>query len=481
VADGVPETAAWPVYCRQGLTVGDPAAGVGVCTLWTPRDRIARALDPGSYAAVGNLYSAEGIGLLIRNVLANPGVRHLVLCGVDLTGTGAALARLVEHGLGRDRRVVGDGTPLDPALPSEAVETFRRGVVLHDLRGERDPAAVRALVETLPLLPPFAAPALYPRPEPKADALPGEQTGQVVRAPTVALAWLRALAAVMRFGQEAPTAYGGRQRELLALTAVVEAEDPAAPQLPLWLPLTRETLERYATQVLEATAPRGVAYTYGQRLRAWRGRDQIAGLAAELRSGGESRRAVAALWDPLRDAGAAHPPCLVALQARLRGGRLMLVAFLRSSDLFRAWPANAFALRRLQARLAAEVGADGLDDLVMVAGSAHVYEECWPAARALLEREGGRLERSPRFVRDPRGSFVLRVEADGLAADHYGPDGALLGTHRGGSADELRRRLAPLVSLTGHALYLGGELARAELALRNDLTYVQDEPLALPG
>ena len=73
----------WPLYCRESLTLGDPAAGVGVCTLWTPRERIAAGLTPGSFAVVGNLYSREGINLLLRNVLANPRVTHLVACGEE--------------------------------------------------------------------------------------------------------------------------------------------------------------------------------------------------------------------------------------------------------------------------------------------------------------------------------------------------------------------------------------------------------------
>jgi hypothetical protein len=91
----------WPAYCRESLTVGD-SAGVGVRTLWTPRDRVARGLDPRSYAAVGNLSSREGLSLRVRNVRADPRPRHLVVCGVDPTGSGVALARLIERGIDTD-------------------------------------------------------------------------------------------------------------------------------------------------------------------------------------------------------------------------------------------------------------------------------------------------------------------------------------------------------------------------------------------
>src|SRR5262249_54648031 len=179
---------------------------------------------------------------------------------------------------------------------------------------------------------------------------------------------------------------------------------------------------------------------------------------------GETRRAVAVLWDPALDARSGHPPCLVALKARRRAGRLHLVAYLRSSDVHRAWPLNALALRRLQARLAALVGGVALGDLVTVAGSAHVYEECWPAVSALLRARAPELDRVPRFVRDPRGSFALRLEDGAIVVEHYTPTRELLATHRGRTAEELRHRLAPLRAPSRHPPSLRAHVQTAALA-----------------
>jgi hypothetical protein len=43
----------------------------------------------------------------------------------------------------------------------------------------------------------------------------------------------------------------------------------------------------------------------------------------------------------------------------------------------------------------------------------------------------------------------------------------------------LQRELAFFISRADHALYLGGELAKAEFALKNNLPYVQDRELRL--
>lgn len=58
-------------YTYSSLTVGDPANCVGICTLWTPQDKIARRLQPNEYGRIGNLYSRDGINHIIRNVLGS--------------------------------------------------------------------------------------------------------------------------------------------------------------------------------------------------------------------------------------------------------------------------------------------------------------------------------------------------------------------------------------------------------------------------
>lgn len=456
----------WPPYGRDSLTIGNAASAVGVCTLWTPRGHIANALAPCGYAAVGNLYSREGIGLLVRNVLASPTLRHLVVGGADLSGTGRELCLLLKEGSA--------ACPIDPALPAEAVEDFRRTVILHDFRGERDPRHIRDVVAGIHRTArAVRLPKLYSRREPQVDVYPFETGGLVLRGASVARTWLRALTDIIRFGQVTPTEYGSRQRELLNLLMVVEHEDPDEPDLPPWLPVSREVIEQYARQALEHTSDQGLSYTYGNRLRAHHGQDQLDGMAAELERCGHSRRAVAVLWDPEQDRLSSQPPCLVSIQARLQDDSLHLMAHLRSSDVCRAWPLNAFALLRMQRLLARRLGVERLGPVTTLAGSAHVYEESWPAVDKLI-KEQSRTESGPRFQRDPRGSFAIRLVPPVIEVEHFSPDGRRIGRYVSESAEQLQRHIAPFVSLPSHALYLGRQLTLAELCLHTRRPYVQD-------
>ena len=60
------------VLCGQGQTA--------IVTGWTVRQAVAKDLETNEFAAIGNLYSpTRGISPLIRNLLANPQVRFLVV------------------------------------------------------------------------------------------------------------------------------------------------------------------------------------------------------------------------------------------------------------------------------------------------------------------------------------------------------------------------------------------------------------------
>ncbi|MCG8351642.1 MAG: thymidylate synthase [Chloroflexales bacterium] len=494
----------WPLYFAQNLALGAPASGVGLCLLWTPQERILPALSPGSYAVAGNLYSRDGISFLVRNVLARPTIRALVLCGKDMTGSGAALVALMLHGIDANHCVVGEGTRLHRELPREAIELFRRSVRLIDARDTTRPEAIAALLAYVPHhAEPFVPEALiFPYSEPALDTLPAESSGFVVHAPTVRSAHLALLWHVMSFGQRSGTQHSSDQRELLDVMTVV-SDEPVAPDdcsYADWMPFSLESLgqrqadgrfSRYLGQFLHTDhALSGVSYTYGDRLRAYGhgSVDQIAAMIDDLRRSRHSRRAVATVWNPEHDPHSSNPPCLNLVQARLCDDVLHVTAYFRSHDIYRAWAMNAFGLRALQGLLTEalqKVAPVKPGDLVIISQSAHIYAHDWEVVNDVLAHHYR--PANPRLVRDPRGSFVISLEPPDATTDvggaivvrHYTPEGEHLQTLQGMSARELGRQLSPYISNVNHAIYLGQELQKAEIALRwgNPEAYRQDREL----
>ena len=496
-----------PVYKTNSLILGNPDSPTGIVSCWTLKRKVAERLAPTDYAAIGQLYSpTQGIDYLVRNLLANPSIRYLVLTGQDLSGSGAALRAFFERGVDLGRTSL--GAPcwrirhhaeafVDSDIPAEAIESLRQNVRLVVCADRDDlPATVSGLASDRPA--PYAEPRHFPKAEPESSTAVGENAVYTVRGETVAEAWVQILHLIWSFGRVSQTHYDSRQKEIVDLVSVVSSEDPANPHLPDYLHCTREQLERYLPTVLSAAPPQlpdgasqqEIRYTYGMRLRSYFDTDQIADIIAKLSREIDSRSAAASLWDPRVDHRLGGSPCLNHLWFRVVAGACNLTAVIRSNDMYKAWPENAFALRKLQEMVRGEVAARtgtaiGLGDLVIVSESAHIYDDDWDATQHVLALQYEELAGRLRSRRDPRGNYVIEIERGAAEAairvERMAPSGEHIKHYFGKSAAALVRQIAHDSAVSGveHALYLGGELQKAEVALRfpSEFHYVQDQPL----
>ncbi len=87
----------------------------------------------------------------------------------------------------------------------------------------------------------------------------------------------------------------------------------------------------------------------------------------------QSRRAIAFTWDVVDDINAKSAPCLDLVNAIVQDNKLFLTCYIRSNDMYRAWPQNAFGLRQIQKIIADGVGIK-MGKLCIVSNSAHIYE-----------------------------------------------------------------------------------------------------------
>lgn len=120
-------------------------APVAVCTLNSDdlAARLASAHPPG-VAIVGSLHTENlGIEHVIRNVLPNPNVRFLLVCGEDTRKAighlpGQSLVSLMREGLDEHGRILGAAgkRPVIKNVGADMVEVFRRRIEVIDLIGE---------------------------------------------------------------------------------------------------------------------------------------------------------------------------------------------------------------------------------------------------------------------------------------------------------------------------------------------------------
>jgi len=145
----------WPPL-PGNYTVFRYHAPVAVCTLTD--DALSSTLShlAGPAAAIVGTLQTENLGIerLIRNVLANPNIRFLVVCGTDSRQAighlpGQSLVALARHGLDDRSRIQGahGKRPVIRNVERAAVEHFRQTVEVIDLIGMNDLGTIQAMVQ----------------------------------------------------------------------------------------------------------------------------------------------------------------------------------------------------------------------------------------------------------------------------------------------------------------------------------------------
>ncbi len=480
----------WPIYKKELLITGDIDSSVAICTLWTQRRLIASAITSDMFSVVGNLYSStRGLDFLIRNLLANPKIYYLVVCGTDGSGSGQGLIDFFNNGIQKEKNEQGKEYwmikgitkgEIDIEIPEEALVKLRENVKVFDLRNISNPEKIIDFVRQNNLqakLSPWAEPRIFPKKEVKTTVFPSENEARVIRGKTIAECWLRILKEVTTFGVVSKTQYGNEQKELLDLVAVVSGQDLESIVLPPWFTFNKTELKEYLPKILTGTGFTGVNYTYGQRMRSYFNIDQVQELINKLKQDPGTRSAIINLWDSRKDLYSKSPPCVNHVRARLRNGKLFLTVLIRSNDMFDAWPQNAFGFLYLQKLIVDGVGNCEMGDLTTISGSAHIYDDSWQAAQDLVKSHWHETVTCHRACRDERGNFVIYLENDKIIVEHCSIDGQVLQVFKGDNVSKLMVDISPFVSVIEHAVYLGTELQKAKIALDFGFLYKQDKKL----
>ena len=183
---------------------------------------------------------------------------------------------------------------------------------------------------------------------------------------------------------------------------------------------------------------------YGQQWRDWiapdgRHVDQLADVIRGVRERPSSRRHVVTAWNPGELDSTSLPACHALFQFFVADGKLSLMMYQRSCDLFLGVPFN-IAEYAVLLHLVAQITDLVPDELVHVLADAHVYRDHLDAAREQLAREPFA---SPTLALDP----TLR-ELDDVTARYRD----ILGRARAGDAPgPLLDGVARLVGYQSHS------------------------------
>jgi tetrahydromethanopterin S-methyltransferase subunit A len=156
--------AGWPPHPGD-YVLGDPQGNVAICSL-SNRDLPARLIAAGEPAvAIAGRCDTENIGVekVVLNLLANPRIRWLVICGAEAKGhrAGDAFLRLKERGVDADMRVLESASwrPILKNLTLLDVAQFRRQIEEVNLIGVTDIEGILAAARDYSRRPVQAFPA----------------------------------------------------------------------------------------------------------------------------------------------------------------------------------------------------------------------------------------------------------------------------------------------------------------------------------
>lgn len=125
--------------------IGNKNSCVAVCTL-TSIDLMEKFKDSehlNKIAAIGKTVTENiGIEKVVQNILTNPSIRFLILCGRESYGhyVGQAFISLVKNGVDENGKIIGAIGPMPNIknLTKEQVENFQKQVEIVDLIGCED-------------------------------------------------------------------------------------------------------------------------------------------------------------------------------------------------------------------------------------------------------------------------------------------------------------------------------------------------------
>ncbi|MEB3178585.1 MAG: thymidylate synthase [Nostocaceae cyanobacterium] len=483
-----------PLHKPNQLIYG--SGQTAVITGWTVKSTVQKQLQPHEYAVIGQLYSpTRGISLLIRNLLANPHVRFLVILNATKedknAGGSECLLDFFRHGFtegvsdtGRRCWVIRSEVPgyIDIEITQNALLRLRESVEWHEATKIADAVDIAVQLSKRQIIEPWGESLEFPLSTVVPTVLPGTRYGHRIEGKTIAETWVKIIHRIKTTGTIRPTGYDGQWQELIDLMAVVtdEPENFYFPE-PNYLPIDRSFLDEYISQILDDSPYReGVKYTYGQRLRSWFGRDQIEQVIQKLIGEIDAASAVMNLWD-VKDHDKGGSPCLNHIWLRVVDNELSLTATLRSNDMFSAWAANAMGLRALQRHIRSEISKRSnyelrMGPLMTISQSAHIYDDTWDNADRLIANQYAAIS-NQRNYDDPAGNFLIEVDGKEIVVTHTtSGSGEALQCFRGKNPLKLLREICadcPAIQ-PEHTGYLGIELQKAFDCIKNSNNYIQD-------
>lgn len=450
----------------------DKESGIGIITGWKNPKLVKADLDEDvadKIISIGPLYTKNGINFVLANMFLNPQINHLIVLEDSFTDNSMSDSVLEFLNFIQTGEInFQEKFYFTDELLTEFRDYFKQHITI--VPREKLNEAIKHINTTgkwreSPI-------DVEAKEVESSQNLASEKIGFMVRADTVKEAWQRSLKLIGTYGNRKLSDYDEEQLELMELSIIIRNEDLDCPSMLGELGMTKEEIDSYANSLLSADKPEGIQYTYGNRFRDYEDVDQLEYLVHTLQEKLYSRRAVAVLWNPVIETHEDEVPCMNLYQAIVQDNRLYMLAYIRANDVYNGFPRNIYGVLKIQDELCKRLQLEK-GYVNTIAGSAHVYERNFGDLKSYIEGNISFCEE------DERGYFFIENREGAIDVSFYNKEGMLQRNYQGKNATELRDKCCFHISNMDHAFYLGQELTKAEIALEEELPYIQDKKLVL--
>lgn len=138
----------WPVV-NGDYIVGDPESPVAATTLGSHNEDVVA--DAG--AAIAGPCKTENLGIekMVANIVSNPNIRFLILCGSEVQGhiTGQSIEALHANGVDEKRKIAGavGAIPFVENIDDAGIERFQQQLEIVSMIDVEDAAAIQSKVK----------------------------------------------------------------------------------------------------------------------------------------------------------------------------------------------------------------------------------------------------------------------------------------------------------------------------------------------
>ena len=142
----------WPV-ASGNYEIVNPQGQIAVCTL-TSENYFSLKNSSENIAIIGTVFTPNlGIEKIIQNIISNPNIRHLVLCGKDspIFRAGQAIECLFNHGITSEKRIINatGHFPVLKNISSDKIEHFLAQVQLINFSQNNEFEVIKNKINTI--------------------------------------------------------------------------------------------------------------------------------------------------------------------------------------------------------------------------------------------------------------------------------------------------------------------------------------------